>query len=118
MEYKAYIDDTLLLVTDNKRAAFRAMRDAERPNARYYMETDGQREEYYITHRSDGRVSFAKRDNSRHSFSDAVKAGKIKQITATFYPDEYAAVKAAADQDGIAVSAWAKKTMLEAANLK
>lgn len=115
MSYTAYRDDTLLLTTEDKRAAFRAMKEAERPGSRYYMEKDGQREEYYLIHRSDGRISPCKAAAAKRSYLDAVHAGKIKKITANLSADDFEVVKQAAEKDGMTISTWSAKKLLEIA---
>ena len=115
MSYSAYRDDTLLLTTEDKRAAFRAMKDAETPGSRYYMETDGQRDEYYLVHRKDGRISPCKAASAKRSYLDAVHAGKIKKITANLSPENYDLIMQAADNDGMTISTWAAKKLVEIA---
>lgn len=118
MSYTAYRDDTLLTTTDDKRAAFRAMKDSETPGSRYYMETDGQREEYYLIHRKDGRISPCKAAAAKRSYLDAVQAGKIKKITANLSPEDYELVMQAAEKDGMTISTWSAKRLVEIATKK
>ena len=115
MSYTAYMDDTLLLTTDDKRAAFRAMKDAETPGARYYMDQDGQRDEYYLIHRKDGRISPIKAERAKRSNLDAYRDGKVKMVSPAFSPDDYALVRQAAEADGMPVTTWAAKKLLEIA---
>ena len=114
MIYKAYRDDTLLITTEDKRTAFRYLRESEKPGSRYYIDADGEKEEYYLIHRENGRISPIKRKTTAQSQKKAYKDGKIKLITPAFKHEEYAEIKAAADVDGLAVTTWAKKKLLEA----
>lgn len=115
MTYKAYRDDLLLIKTEDKRAAFRYLRESEQPGSRYYISTDGEKEEYYLIHREDGRISPLKRKTTAQSQPKAYKDGKIKIISPAFSPEEYDTIKAAADADKTPVTTWAKKKLIECA---
>ena len=79
------------------------------------MDQDGQRDEYYLVHRKDGRISPIKAQTAKQSFANAYRDGKVKMISPSFSPDEYDLVRQAAEADGMTVTTWAAKKLVEIA---
>lgn len=117
MVYRIYKDKKLICASEDKRKAFKSMRDAYEPNSHYHVEyeEDGKtiREQYDLTVRSDGRVSANKRSSKNENSKKRIEEGKQNGVHIWLNQAEYQSVVTAANASGITVSAYIKSALLE-----
>ena len=117
MIYRVYKDKKLICASEEKRKAFKVMRESFEQGAHYYVETEENgvknREQYDLTVRSDGRVSANKRSSKNENSKKRIEEGKQNGVHIWLNQAEYQSVVTAANASGITVSAYIKSALLE-----
>lgn len=117
MVYRIYKDKKLICASEDKRKAFKVMRESFEPGARYDVETEENgvknREQYYPTVRTDGRISFNKQSSTKNNYDRYVKEGKVKNVTVKFNSEQYAMLEKAAELNNVSVFTFVKNAVLE-----
>lgn len=117
MVYRVYKDKKLICASEDKRKAFKVMRESFEQGAHYYVETEENgvknREQYYLSERSDGRICVNKRSTKDINNKKRIESGKVKTVGANLNDVEYNAIVRAANMRDITVSAYVKMAIME-----